>query len=33
LIIDENGKVAARIVGTVSETTLVDMITDVADGK
>lgn len=33
LIIDEQGKVAARIVGTVNESTLVQMITDVADGK
>jgi thiol-disulfide isomerase/thioredoxin len=33
LIIDEQGRMAARIVGTVTETTLVDMITDVADGK
>lgn len=33
LLIDEQGRVAARIVGTVTETTLVDMINDVADGK
>lgn len=33
LIIDEQGRVAARIVGTVTETTLIDMISDVADGK
>lgn len=33
LVIDKQGRVAARIVGTVTETTLVDMITDVADGK
>lgn len=31
LIIDRNGQVAARVVGTVTETTLVDMITDVAE--
>jgi thiol-disulfide isomerase/thioredoxin len=33
LIIDEQGRVAARIVGPVTETTLVDLIGDVADGK
>jgi thiol-disulfide isomerase/thioredoxin len=33
LIIDEQGKVAARVVGPVTETTLVDMISDVAAGK
>jgi len=33
LIIDEQGKLAARVVGTVTETTLVDLITDVAAGK
>ena len=33
LIIDKQGKVAARVVGTVTETTLVDMITDIAAGK
>lgn len=32
LVIDEQGRVAARIVGAVTETTLVAMITDVADG-
>jgi thiol-disulfide isomerase/thioredoxin len=33
LIIDKQGKVAARVVGAVTERTLVDMITDVAAGK
>ena len=33
LIIDKEGRVAARIVGPVTETTLVDMIGDVAAGK
>ena len=33
LIIDKQGRVAARVVGAVTETTLVDMITDVAAGK
>jgi thiol-disulfide isomerase/thioredoxin len=33
LIVDKQGKVAARVVGTVTETTLVDMISDVAAGK
>jgi hypothetical protein len=33
LIIDKQGRVAARIVGTVTETTLVDLISDVAAGK
>ncbi|MDN5761235.1 MAG: TlpA family protein disulfide reductase [Microlunatus sp.] len=33
LIIDREGRVAARIVGTVTETTLVDLITDVAAGR
>ena len=33
LVIDKQGRVAARIVGPVTKTTLVDMITDVANGK
>ncbi|MFT4166806.1 MAG: TlpA disulfide reductase family protein [Microlunatus sp.] len=33
LVIDKQGKVAARIVGPVTKTTLVDMVTDIADGK
>jgi len=33
LIIDSDGRVAARIVGPVTETTLVDMIGDIASGK
>lgn len=33
LIIDEQGRVAARVVGPVTETTLVDMIGDIAAGK
>lgn len=33
LVIDKEGRVAARIVGTVTETTLVDLINDVAAGK
>jgi thiol-disulfide isomerase/thioredoxin len=33
LIIDKQGRVAARVVGPVTETTLVDLIGDVADGK
>lgn len=33
LVIDKDGKVAARIVGPVTKTTLVDMVTDIADGK
>lgn len=33
LIIDEEGRVAVRILGTISEQTLVDMIDDVATGK
>ena len=33
LVIDKQGKVAARVVGPVTKTTLVDMITDIADGK
>lgn len=33
LIIDKEGRVAARVVGPVTETTLVDMIGDVAAGK
>jgi len=33
LIIDERGRVAARIVGPVTEKTLVDLIGDVADGS
>lgn len=33
LVIDKQGRVAARIVGPVTETTLVDMVTDIADGK
>lgn len=33
LIIDERGRVAVRILGTISEQTLVDMINDVAAGK
>ena len=33
LVIDKEGRVAARIVGPVTKTTLVDMVTDIADGK
>ncbi len=33
LIIDQQGRVAARVVGPVTETTLVDLIGDVAAGK
>ena len=33
LIIDEQGRVAARVVGPVTETTLLDMIGDIAAGK
>ena len=33
LVIDKEGRVAARIVGPVTETTLVDMIGDIAAGK
>lgn len=33
LIIDTQGRVAARVVGPVTETTLVDMIGDIAAGK
>ena len=33
LIIDKQGRVAARVVGAVTERTLVDMISDVAAGK
>jgi len=33
LVIDRDGRVAARIVGTISEATLVDLIDDVANGR
>ena len=33
MTIDERGRVAARVVGTVTEVTLVDMINDVANGR
>ena len=33
LVIDKQGRVAARVVGPVTKTTLVDMITDIANGK
>ena len=33
LVIDKQGRIAARILGPVTKTTLVDMITDIANGK
>lgn len=33
LVIDRNGRSAVRIIGGISELTLTDMISDVADGK
>lgn len=33
LVIDRNGKVAVRVVGEITEITLVDIITDIAAGK
>lgn len=33
MIIDRQGRMAARVVGPVTSSTLVDLITDVADGK
>ena len=33
LIIDRQGRSAARIIGTISEATLVEIITEVSDGK
>lgn len=33
LVIDRRGRVAARVLGTVSRNTLVDMVDDVASGK
>lgn len=33
LVLDQHGRVAARVLGTVTQSTLVDMIDDVASGK
>lgn len=33
LVIDDQGRVAARVLGTITTITLVDMITDVAEGR
>jgi hypothetical protein len=33
MIIDSDGRLAARVLGPISTTTLVNMITDVANGR
>jgi thiol-disulfide isomerase/thioredoxin len=33
LVIDADGRVAARVLGPITETTLVDLVTDVAEGR
>ncbi|WP_198671435.1 TlpA family protein disulfide reductase, partial [Desertihabitans aurantiacus] len=33
LVVDAEGRVAARVLGPVTETTLVDLVTDVAEGR
>jgi thiol-disulfide isomerase/thioredoxin len=33
LVIDAQGRIAARVVGTISESTLVDLVSDVAEGR